>query len=72
MSSTLPYCSTTFYVLLTNHNVHMSMNDKAGPSRITCLYDEYECTCWHHVTNHLIISNDKDFNTEKQKRYMRP
>jgi hypothetical protein len=35
--------------------------------RITCLYDEYECTCWHHVTNHLIISNDKDFNTEKQK-----
>jgi hypothetical protein len=23
---------------------------------------------WHHVTNHLIISNDKDFNTEKQKK----
>jgi hypothetical protein len=27
---------------------------------------------WHHVTNHLTISNDKDFNTEKQKRYTRP
>jgi hypothetical protein len=25
MSSTLPYCSTTFYVLLTNHNVHVSI-----------------------------------------------
>ena len=27
------------------------------------------CTCWHHVTNHLIISNDKDFNTAKQKSF---
>jgi hypothetical protein len=36
--------------------------------RITCLDDEYKCTCWHHVTNHLIISNDKDFNFRKQKK----
>jgi hypothetical protein len=21
---------------------------------------------WHHVTNHLIISNDKDFNSENR------
>jgi hypothetical protein len=38
--------------------------------RITCLDDEYKCTCWHHVTNHLIISNDKDSNTENIKRYI--
>jgi hypothetical protein len=36
--------------------------------RILCLHDEYKCTCWHHVTNPLIISNDKDSNTEKQKK----
>jgi hypothetical protein len=23
---------------------------------------------WHHVTNHLIISNDKDFNSENQNK----
>jgi hypothetical protein len=36
--------------------------------RIMCLYDEYKCTQWHHVTNHLIISNDKDFNTQKTEK----
>jgi hypothetical protein len=35
--------------------------------RIMCLHDEYRCTCWHYVTNHLIISNDKDFNVENRK-----
>jgi hypothetical protein len=24
---------------------------------------------WHHVTNHLIISNDKDSNSETNKNY---
>jgi hypothetical protein len=25
---------------------------------------------WHHVTNHLIISNDKDSNSEMKESYM--
>jgi hypothetical protein len=25
---------------------------------------------WHHVTNHLIISNDKDSNSEMNENYM--
>jgi hypothetical protein len=24
---------------------------------------------WHHVTNHLIISNDKDSNSEMNEKY---
>jgi hypothetical protein len=24
---------------------------------------------WHHVTNHLIVSNDKDSNSETNKNY---
>jgi hypothetical protein len=25
---------------------------------------------WHHVTNHLIISNDKDSNSETNENYV--
>jgi hypothetical protein len=25
---------------------------------------------WHHVTNHLIISNDKDSNSEMNENYV--
>jgi hypothetical protein len=35
-----------------------------------CLDDEYKCTCWLHVTNHLITFNDKDSNTENRKLYI--
>ena len=26
-----------------------------------------QCTCWHHVTNHLIISNDNGLSTQKNR-----
>jgi hypothetical protein len=59
-----------FHSILTNHNVHMSDSEEGRtfPRSCAIIINTY-AHVWHHVTNHLIISNDKDFNTENRKRY---
>jgi hypothetical protein len=55
-----------FYSVLTNRNCLYVYSESVPRSRAT--FNEYNnlMHMWYHVTNHLIISNDKDCNSENR------
>jgi hypothetical protein len=55
-----------FYSVPTNHNCLDVYSESVPQSRATLRICNNLVHMWHHVTNHLIISNDKDFNSENR------
>jgi hypothetical protein len=56
-----------FYRILTNHNCLCVYSESVPRSRATCMNNNNNLMhMWLHVTNHLIISNDKDSNSENR------
>jgi hypothetical protein len=55
-----------FYSVPTNHNCLCVYSESVPRSRAT--FNEWNnlMHMWRHVTNHLIISNDKDSNSENR------
>jgi hypothetical protein len=55
-----------FYSVPTNHNCLCVYSESVPRSRATVTNMYKLMHMWHHVTNHLIISNDKDSNSENR------
>jgi hypothetical protein len=55
-----------FYSVPTNHNCLDVYSESVSRSRATLRICNNLMHMWHHVTNHLIISNDKDSNSENR------
>jgi hypothetical protein len=55
-----------FYSVPTNHNCLDVYSESVPRSRATLRICNNLMHMWHHVTNHLIISNDKDSNSENR------
>jgi hypothetical protein len=55
-----------FYSVLTNHNCLCVYSESVPQSRATCTNNNNLMHMWHHVTNHLIVSSDKDSNSENR------
>jgi hypothetical protein len=55
-----------FYSVPTNHNCLCVYSESVPRSRATVTNMYNLMHMWHHVTNHLIVSNDKDFNSENR------
>jgi hypothetical protein len=55
-----------FYSVLTNHNCLCIYSESVPRSHATCTNINNLMHMWHHVTNHLIISNDKNSYSENQ------
>jgi hypothetical protein len=55
-----------FYSVPTNHNCLCVYSESVPRSRATVTNMYNLMHMWHHVTNHLIISNDKDSNSENR------
>jgi hypothetical protein len=55
-----------FYSILTNRNCQTVYSESVPQSHATLQICNNLMHMWHHVTNHLIISNDKDSNSENQ------
>jgi hypothetical protein len=55
-----------FYSVPTNHNCLCLYSESVPRSRATLRICNNLMHMWHHVTNHLIISNDKDSNSENR------
>jgi hypothetical protein len=53
-----------FYSILTNCNCRTVYSESVPRSRATLQMCNNLMHIWHHVTNHFIISNDKDSNSE--------
>jgi hypothetical protein len=53
-----------FYSVLANHNCLYVYSESVPRSRATVTNNNNLMHMWHHVTNHLIIFNDKDSNSE--------
>jgi hypothetical protein len=58
-----------FYSVPTNHNCLCVYSESVPRSRATVTNMYNLMHMWHHVTNHLIISNDKDSNSENRINY---
>jgi hypothetical protein len=59
-----------FYSVPTNHNCLCIYSESVPQSHATVTNNNNLMHMWHHVTNHLIISNDKDSNSETNKNYV--
>jgi hypothetical protein len=55
-----------FYSVPTNHNCLCVYSESVPRSRATLTNMYNLMHMWHHVTNHLITSNDKDSNSENR------